>query len=112
MKTKKLLDSEGEPLPGTELKEARDKAPDKAPTIGGSRFHQLLGIKGASQETDLTIAFIKVLDNEKAYKEVFNISGGKHVTFDGLAKACTKATTCPELRLFTITLRTFILAKR
>ena len=35
---------------------------------------------------DLATAFIKVLDNERASKEVFNISGEKYVTFDGLAK--------------------------
>ncbi|KAK9932462.1 hypothetical protein M0R45_019700 [Rubus argutus] len=39
---------------------------------------------------DLATAFIKVLGNEKASKEVFNISGEKYVTFDGLAKACAK----------------------
>ncbi|KAE9446690.1 hypothetical protein C3L33_21419, partial [Rhododendron williamsianum] len=39
---------------------------------------------------DLATAFIKVLGNEKASKQVFNISGDKYVTFDGLAKACAK----------------------
>lgn len=39
---------------------------------------------------DLATAFIKVLGNEKASKEVFNISGDKYVSFDGLAKACAK----------------------
>lgn len=34
----------------------------------------------------LAAAFMKVLDNEKASKQVFNISGKKYVTFDGLAK--------------------------
>lgn len=42
---------------------------------------------------DLATAFIKVLGNEKASKEVFNISGEKYVTFDGLAKACAKVMT-------------------
>ncbi|KAK9938887.1 hypothetical protein M0R45_015601 [Rubus argutus] len=41
-------------------------------------------------------AFIKVLGNEMASKEVFNISGEKYVTFDGLTKACTKAAGFPE----------------
>ncbi|ONI04215.1 hypothetical protein PRUPE_6G309500 [Prunus persica] len=45
---------------------------------------------------DLATAFIKVLGNEKASKEVFNISGEKYVTFDGLAKACAKAGGFPE----------------
>ncbi|CDP20929.1 unnamed protein product [Coffea canephora] len=45
---------------------------------------------------DLATAFVKVLGNEKASKEVFNISGEKYVTFDGLAKACAKAAGFPE----------------
>lgn len=39
---------------------------------------------------DLARAFVQVLGNEKANKQVFNISGEKYVTFDGLAKACAK----------------------
>ncbi|KAG5044224.1 hypothetical protein JHK87_008139 [Glycine soja] len=45
---------------------------------------------------DLAKAFIQVLGNEKASKEVFNISGDKYVTFDGLARACAKAGGFPE----------------
>ncbi|PIN24989.1 dTDP-glucose 4-6-dehydratase/UDP-glucuronic acid decarboxylase [Handroanthus impetiginosus] len=45
---------------------------------------------------DLAKAFVKVLGNEKASKEVFNISGEKYVTFNGLAKACAKAGGFPE----------------
>ncbi|PPS10301.1 hypothetical protein GOBAR_AA10339 [Gossypium barbadense] len=45
---------------------------------------------------DLATAFIAVLGNEKASKQVFNISGEKYVTFDGLAKACAKAGGFPE----------------
>ncbi|XVF05920.1 hypothetical protein REPUB_Repub06bG0003300 [Reevesia pubescens] len=45
---------------------------------------------------DLAKAFIQVLGNEKASKQVFNISGEKYVTFDGLAKACAKAGGFPE----------------
>jgi nucleoside-diphosphate-sugar epimerase len=40
---------------------------------------------------DLANAFVKVLANEKAYGQVYNISGSKYVTFDGIAKACAKA---------------------
>ncbi|KAF7805036.1 chloroplast stem-loop binding protein of 41 kDa b, chloroplastic [Senna tora] len=40
---------------------------------------------------DLAKAFITVLGNDKASREVFNISGSKYVTFDGLARACAKA---------------------
>lgn len=39
---------------------------------------------------DLARAFVQVLGNEKASKQVFNISGEKYVTFDGLARACAK----------------------
>ncbi|KAH6819020.1 chloroplast RNA binding protein [Perilla frutescens var. frutescens] len=45
---------------------------------------------------DLATAFIKVLGNPKASKEIFNISGEKYVTFDGLARACAKAGGFPE----------------
>ncbi|KAG6406302.1 hypothetical protein SASPL_133902 [Salvia splendens] len=45
---------------------------------------------------DLATAFIKVLGNPKASREVFNISGDKYVTFDGLARACAKAGGFPE----------------
>ena len=41
---------------------------------------------------DLAKAFIKVLGNEKASKQVYNISGDRYVTFDGLARACAKVT--------------------
>lgn len=42
------------------------------------------------QFQDLARAFVLVLGNEKASKQVFNISGDKYITFDGLAKACAK----------------------
>ncbi|GMY21897.1 chloroplast stem-loop binding protein of 41 kDa b, chloroplastic isoform X2 [Fagus crenata] len=45
---------------------------------------------------DLARAFVQVLGNEKASKQVFNISGEKYVTFDGLARACARAGGFPE----------------
>ncbi|XP_076899284.1 chloroplast stem-loop binding protein of 41 kDa b, chloroplastic-like [Bidens hawaiensis] len=45
---------------------------------------------------DLAKAFITVLGNEKASKQVYNISGDRYVTFDGLARACAKAGGFPE----------------
>ncbi|XXG84589.1 hypothetical protein AAC387_Pa10g2080 [Persea americana] len=45
---------------------------------------------------DLAKAFVKVLANEKAIKQIYNISGSKYVTFDGLARACAKAAGFPE----------------
>ncbi|XP_057962630.1 chloroplast stem-loop binding protein of 41 kDa b, chloroplastic isoform X2 [Malania oleifera] len=44
----------------------------------------------------VTRAFLQVLGNEKASKQVFNISGERYVTFDGLARACAKAAGFPE----------------
>lgn len=45
---------------------------------------------------DLAKAFVLVLGNEKASRQVFNISGERYVTFDGLARACAKAAGFPE----------------
>ncbi|KAK8951020.1 hypothetical protein KSP39_PZI003146 [Platanthera zijinensis] len=45
---------------------------------------------------DLASAFVKVLGNSKASKQVYNISGSKYVTFDGLARACAEAAGYPE----------------
>ncbi|KAG0448418.1 hypothetical protein HPP92_027837 [Vanilla planifolia] len=45
---------------------------------------------------DLATAFVKVLGNSKTNKQVYNISGSKYVTFDGLARACAKAAGFPE----------------
>ncbi|KAI5013433.1 hypothetical protein ZWY2020_034545 [Hordeum vulgare] len=50
----------------------------------GNQITQLGHVK------DLATAFIKVLGNPKASKQVYNISGSKHVTFDGIARACKK----------------------
>jgi len=41
-------------------------------------------------QQDLAKAFLLVLGNEKASRQVFNISGDRYVTFDGLARACAK----------------------
>ena len=46
---------------------------------------------------DLAAAMISVLGNDKAVGEIYNISGDKAVTFDGLARACAIAVgTDPE----------------
>ncbi|MFS7889421.1 putative NAD-dependent epimerase/dehydratase, NAD(P)-binding domain superfamily [Helianthus anomalus] len=39
---------------------------------------------------DLATAFIKVLGNQKASKQVYNILGERYVSFDGSARACAK----------------------
>lgn len=41
---------------------------------------------------DLAAAMVAVLGNERAIGQIYNISGDKAVTFDGLAKACATAT--------------------
>ncbi|KAL3685108.1 hypothetical protein R1sor_003130 [Riccia sorocarpa] len=40
---------------------------------------------------DLAVAFVKALGNEKAIGQVYNISGSRYVTFDGIARAAAKA---------------------
>ncbi|KAG2331150.1 hypothetical protein Bca4012_009936 [Brassica carinata] len=49
-----------------------------------------------SHKMDLATGFLAVLGNEEASREIFNISGEKYVTFDGLARACAKAGGFPE----------------
>ena len=48
---------------------------------------------------DLATAFVKVLGNKAATKQVYNISGERYVTFDGIAKACALAAGAPEPEL-------------
>ena len=40
---------------------------------------------------DLAKAMAAVLDNQKAIAQIYNISGERYVTFDGLAKVCAEA---------------------
>lgn len=40
---------------------------------------------------DLATAMVKILGNETAKGEVYNISGDRYVTFNGLARACAEA---------------------
>jgi len=48
---------------------------------------------------DLATAFVKILGNPKAARQVYNVAGERFVTFDGIAKACAEAAgmPCPEL---------------
>lgn len=48
---------------------------------------------------DLADAFFKMLGNPKASRQVYNISGDRFVTFDGIAKACAAAMGKPEPEL-------------
>ena len=42
---------------------------------------------------DLADAFVKCLDNPKARRQIYNISGERFVSFSGIAKACGKVRT-------------------
>ncbi|GBG58815.1 hypothetical protein CBR_g216 [Chara braunii] len=44
---------------------------------------------------DLAEAFVLALGNEKAIGQIYNISGDKYVTFDGIARACAEAMDLP-----------------
>lgn len=48
---------------------------------------------------DLATAFVKILGNPKAARQVYNVAGERYVTFDGLAKACAAAMGAPEPEL-------------
>ena len=40
---------------------------------------------------DLATAFVKILGNGKAAKQIYNVADEKYVTFDGFVKACATA---------------------
>jgi nucleoside-diphosphate-sugar epimerase len=48
---------------------------------------------------DLATAFKLVLGNDKAKGQIYNISGERYVTFDGIAKACAEAGGFPSPEL-------------
>lgn len=50
----------------------------------------------AAWNQDLADAFLAVLSNPVAYGQVFNISGPRYVTFDGIALACAEAMGLPK----------------
>jgi len=52
---------------------------------GGQQITQLGHVK------DLATAFVKCLDNPKAINQIYNISGERLVTFNGIAEACAEA---------------------
>lgn len=51
----------------------------------GQHFTQFGHVK------DLATAMIKVLGNDRAINQIYNVSGDRAVTFDGLARTCAKA---------------------
>ena len=44
---------------------------------------------------DLADAFVRILGNPKAAKQIYNVAGDKYVTFDGIARACAVAAGAP-----------------
>ena len=48
---------------------------------------------------DLATAFVKILGNSKASKQIYNVAGEKYATFDGIAKACAAAAGKPAPEL-------------
>ncbi|MEW5304330.1 MAG: hypothetical protein WDW38_011032 [Sanguina aurantia] len=74
-------------------------------------FHRIkagrpIPIPGSGQQVtqlghvkDLATAFVKVIGNKKAARQVYNVAGERFVTFDGIAKACAKAAGAPEPEL-------------
>ncbi|KAL4551793.1 hypothetical protein Ndes2526B_g06056 [Nannochloris sp. 'desiccata'] len=48
---------------------------------------------------DLATAFMKIIDNPKAARQVYNVANERFVTFDGIAKACAEAmgVECPPI---------------
>lgn len=62
-------------------------ARDRPIPIPGNGFH----ITQLGHCADLAKAMAAVLGNEKAIGEIYNVSGDRYVTFDGLARACAEA---------------------
>jgi nucleoside-diphosphate-sugar epimerase len=60
---------------------------DRPIPIPGNGMH----ITQLGHVKDLAMAMAAVLGNSKAIGQVYNISGEKYVTFDGLARACAQA---------------------
>ncbi|MGJ5675423.1 MAG: NAD-dependent epimerase/dehydratase family protein [Nostochopsis sp.] len=61
---------------------------DRPIPIPGNGLH----ITQLGHVKDLATAMTKVLGNSQAVREIYNISGDRFVTFDGLARACAVAT--------------------
>ena len=59
-------------------------------------FHQVTQL---GHVKDLATAFSQVIGNANASRQVYNISGERYVTFDGIAKACAIAAGASEPEL-------------
>jgi nucleoside-diphosphate-sugar epimerase len=61
---------------------------------------------------DLATAFVAAMGNPAASREVFNISGERFVTFDGIAKACAEAMGAPEPEIVHFNAKDFDFGKK
>ena len=61
---------------------------------------------------DLADAFRLCLGNPKAFKQIYNISGERLVTFDGIARACAEAAGAPEPELVHYNAKDFDFGKK
>ena len=61
---------------------------------------------------DLSDAFKLCLGNPKAFKQIYNISGERLVTFDGIARACAEAAGAPEPELVHFDAKDFDFGKK
>ena len=60
---------------------------DRPIPIPGNGLH----ITQLGHVKDLAMAMVNILENDKAIGQIYNISGERFVTFDGLARSCAEA---------------------
>ncbi len=81
---------------------------DRPIPIPGKGFH----ITQLGHCYDLANAMAAVLGNETAIGQIYNISGDRYVTFDGLARACAEAAGKSEVKLIHYDPKQFDFGKR
>lgn len=81
---------------------------DRPIPIPGNGFH----ITQLGHCYDLANAMAAVLGNEKAIGQIYNISGDRYVTFDGLARACAEAVGKSDVKLIHYDPKQFDFGKR
>lgn len=81
---------------------------DRPIPIPGNGFH----ITQLGHCYDLANAMAAVLGNETAIGQIYNISGDRYVTFDGLARACAEAAGKSDVKLIHYDPKQFDFGKR
>ncbi|MGL5195314.1 MAG: NAD-dependent epimerase/dehydratase family protein [Chroococcales cyanobacterium] len=81
---------------------------DRPIPIPGNGFH----ITQLGHCYDLANAMAAVLGNETAIGQIYNISGDRYVTFDGLARACAEAVGKSDVKLIHYDPKQFDFGKR